>query len=87
MADSAPALVRELNNVLLPTLGRPTIPNFIFIFSSFQIHSYIYAFYIQKSLDTCELYHIRALLYTICVAIISYTSAKQLPGRQLPRTL
>lgn len=33
MADSAPALVRELKRVLLPTLGSPTIPNFIFIFT------------------------------------------------------
>ena len=29
VADSAPALVMALNRVLFPTLGRPTIPNFI----------------------------------------------------------
>ena len=29
MADSAPALVRALKRVLFPTLGRPTMPNFI----------------------------------------------------------
>ena len=37
MADSAPALVRELKSVLFPTLGRPTIPNFIFILSPLKV--------------------------------------------------
>ena len=36
MADSAPALVRELNNVLFPTLGSPTIPNFIFTYTCLE---------------------------------------------------
>lgn len=38
MADSAPAFVRELNKVLFPTLGRPTMPNFIFDDTCPEIH-------------------------------------------------
>ena len=34
--DSAPAFVNELNNVLFPTLGNPTIPNFISLNISFK---------------------------------------------------
>ena len=32
MADSAPALVMALKRVDLPTFGKPTIPNFIFLY-------------------------------------------------------
>ena len=35
-ADSAPAFVSELNSVLFPTFGNPTIPNFIFLYSSYK---------------------------------------------------
>ena len=35
-ADSAPAFVSELNSVLFPTFGNPTIPNFIFSISSYK---------------------------------------------------
>jgi hypothetical protein len=42
LADSAPAFVRELNSVLLPTLGSPTIPNFIF-------YMYLLIFFISEA--------------------------------------
>jgi hypothetical protein len=34
LADSAPAFVSALNSVLFPTLGSPTIPNFILLYIS-----------------------------------------------------
>ena len=43
----APAFVSELNNVLFPTLGSPTIPNFISLYTSFR---YIYLQYFSDTL-------------------------------------